>query len=128
MSRYDHIDALKHNHALTLDAYRITETFPKREWFGLPSQIRKAAVSACLNIVEGSVKRGAVEFRKYLDTAWGSLNEAGYAMRIAHDLGYVSDADWKDFHTRWTEACKLTWKLYAAIARQADRASGRTAA
>ena len=47
------------------------------------SQIRRAAVSAPNNIVEGYAKRGSGELRKYLDTSLGSLSEVGYLLRLA---------------------------------------------
>jgi four helix bundle protein len=37
--------------------YDITETFPKREWFGLAYQMRKSVVSIPSNIAEGHRRR-----------------------------------------------------------------------
>jgi four helix bundle protein len=39
--------------SLASTVYRATEGFPKREWYGITSQIRRAAVSVPSNIAEG---------------------------------------------------------------------------
>ena len=41
-------------HSLTLAIYEHTRHFPKDEWFGIRSQIRRAAVSVPSNLVEGN--------------------------------------------------------------------------
>jgi len=43
-------------HSLTLAIYKHTRNFPKDEWFGIRSQIRRAAVSVPSNLVEGNAR------------------------------------------------------------------------
>ena len=62
-------------HELAKHLYGLVRVLPKDERFGLSSQIRRAAFSAPANIVEGSKRRGKREFRRFLDTANGSLAE-----------------------------------------------------
>ena len=77
-------------HELALLIYRLTSRWPSDERFGLISQARRAGYSAAANIAEGSAKRGAREFRRFLDIALGSISELTYILRLARDLGYIT--------------------------------------
>ncbi len=72
------------------DIYRLTESFPDREKYGLTSQIRRAAVSIALNIAEGSACDGDKEFARYLSIAFNSNYEVICGLEIAHRLGMCS--------------------------------------
>src|SRR5438067_6264923 len=60
---------------ISLAVYRVTKRFPADERYGLTSQTRRAAFSAAVNIVEGSSRRSAKEFRRFLDISLSSLTE-----------------------------------------------------
>jgi hypothetical protein len=54
---------------LVKEIYLLTEKFPQAEIFGLTSQIRRAAVSVLLKIVEGQRRNSHKDFLRFLDTA-----------------------------------------------------------
>ncbi|MGZ3502049.1 MAG: four helix bundle protein [Gemmatimonadaceae bacterium] len=74
---------------LTLEVYRITESFPRSERFGLTSQLRRAAVSVPCNIAEGHARSTRGEFRNFLSIARGSAIEVEVQLFLAEQIGYV---------------------------------------
>lgn len=83
-------------HGFVLAVYRVTETFPKHELYGLTSQLRRAAVSVPSNIAEGFRKRGKADKARFLNTAEGSLEECRYYLLLAQDLGYAGTEDLRE--------------------------------
>jgi four helix bundle protein len=112
---YERFDAWQLCHELVLEVYRLTARWPKTELFGLTSQARRAATSAVLNNVEGSAKRGSVEFRRYLDISNGSLAELGYVLRLGRDLTLCSASQWKAVEAKRDRAARAVWGLYRSL-------------
>ena len=80
-------------HEMALQAYRLTERFPKHELFGLASQIRRCGASIPANIAEGCGRLGNTELHRFLQIACGSASELEYHLLLARDLGYLSVED-----------------------------------
>ena len=80
-------------HALTLDVYRASKSFPREEMYGLTSQIRRASVSIGSNIAEGSCRKGDAEFARFLQMAAGSASEVEYQLLLAKDLEFLNASD-----------------------------------
>ncbi|HJU83764.1 MAG TPA: four helix bundle protein [Holophagaceae bacterium] len=75
--------------ALAVEVYRATGGFPQEERFALQSQMRRGAVSAAANIVEGSARRSTAEYVNFLNVALGSAAEVDYLIGSALELGFL---------------------------------------
>ena len=75
-------------HELVLEIYRVSQSFPRMEMFGLMSQCRRSASSIGANLAEGC-GRTQSEFAHYVQVAFGSANELEYHPLLARDLGYI---------------------------------------
>ena len=73
---------------LTVVIYRLTQSFPREEVYGLSSQIRRSAVSVPSNIAEGQGRLSVGEFRQYLGIARGSNHELQTQLEIARSLKF----------------------------------------
>jgi four helix bundle protein len=121
MPPYEQLHAWQACHRLVLSVYRLTRKWPDEEKFGLIAQTRRAAFSSAANIAEGSCRRSAADFARFLNVAFASLGEVGYCLRCAQDLQYLDPPDLLELQKRQADAGALTWKLYAAVCRKRDR-------
>ncbi len=80
-------------HQFVLAVYRLTQSFPREENYGLSSQFRRVAVSIAANIAEGFKKRGKADMLRFLNIAQGSLEESRYYLILVRDLAYGDVTD-----------------------------------
>ncbi len=71
--------------------YRITDTFPQSEMYGLTNQMRRSAVSIPSNISEGAARSSNKEFVQFLYISLGSLSELETHLTISSKLRYIED-------------------------------------
>ena len=96
---------------LALQTCILTRTFPREELFCLTSQMRRAAISAASNIVEGCARHTEADYVHFLDVAYGSARELQYQLSLASCLGYVpASAPVQDL-------CEQTTKVLNALIR-----------
>jgi four helix bundle protein len=115
MLPYERFQAWKLCHQLVLAIYGTSKNWPVQERYGLTAQIRRAAVSAAANLVEGASKRGSKEFRRYLDIALGSLAETSYLLMLARDLRLIPPSEWESLEELRKRAGGLTWRLSQSL-------------
>lgn len=93
MHHFKDLKVWQRSHALVLEIYRLTKSFPKDERFGIVSQLRRAAASVPTNIAEGVKRRGKQDYARFLNIAEGSLVETEYLILLSRDLGYLPSED-----------------------------------
>jgi four helix bundle protein len=94
MRNYEDLEVWQRADALTITVYRVSESFPRPEMFGLTSQIRRASSSIGANLAEGCGRWGDTELDRYVQIATGSAAELQNHLRLAKDLGFLRPADY----------------------------------
>ena len=73
----------------TKEIYELTKSFPKEEQFALISQLRRAALSVCNNLAEGSVRVSKADKRRCYEISRSSLVEIDTQFEVSLILGYL---------------------------------------
>lgn len=80
-----------------LASIRASRSFPHL-YINLADQLRRAALSVCLNIAEGSAKYSDKEFHRYLEISIGSIHESLACCDIARDNKLMNETEYTLFH------------------------------
>ncbi len=99
---------------LAHDVYRATKSYPKEELYGLVSQMRRAAVSVPVNIIEGFARKGTKHYRQFLLASYGSLQELKYFIEFSKDEELISEMEFEELYGLAEECAKM---LYTTIER-----------
>lgn len=76
-------------HVSAVQIYKISQSFPKTELYGLTSQMRRACVSIPANIAEGCGRGSDADFARFLYIAMGSACELEYHLLLACELEFL---------------------------------------
>lgn len=85
---FEDVEIWRKAHEFFLETYRLTESFPKHELYGITSQLRRAAVSIPANFAEGFGKSTKPDKLRFYSMSQGSLEECRYYLILVKDLGY----------------------------------------
>src|SRR5262249_43519046 len=119
MQAFRNLKVWEKAHALTLDVYKSSKTFPREEIYGLTSQMRRSSASIGANIAEGSCRKGDGEFRRFLYIAMGSASELEYHLLLARDLEVLLSPDYQRLLREVTEVKRMLTSLIQKL--RADR-------
>ncbi len=121
MAPYRTLKAWRHAQRLAVECARAAQRFPPFEQGGLADQLRRASYGVVLNIAEGSVRRGTREYRRFLDTAHGSLAGVETLIGLARELGYLQPAEFGRLEALTIETGKMLFGLLRKIGATAAR-------
>ena len=94
--------------------YGISLRFPKSESFGLQDQFRRAAISICLNIAEGS-GGSKLEFGRFIKISIRSVRECVAIGEIASRQRFISNEDRSRIRKDCAELSRMLNGLLKAI-------------
>jgi len=101
------LDVYKITTEFVVDIYKITDTFPKSEQFGLVSQIRRSAISINSNLVEGAARINTGEYRHFVGIARGSAAELSFQIEISEKFGFINKDVANSLITTIERICKM---------------------
>ena len=100
---------------LTKEIYRLTALLPKKETFGLVSQMCRAAVSIPSNIAEGYGRESRQEYLRFLRIARGSDYEIDSQLWLCVSLGYFTKEEAKQAFALCNEISKMLYSMIQKI-------------
>ena len=106
-NNYQDLKVWKKAHDQTLSIYKLSNNFPSIEQYGITAQIRRAAISVELNIVEGKHRNSSKDFLRFLFIARGSNMEVHALLNICKDLNYLSVEDFSNLTNDCNEINKM---------------------
>jgi len=122
MGNFKDLKAWQYARRLAVLSNPMIGQLPDCEKYGLADQWRRASQSVVLNIAEGAAKKGSREFRRYLDTARGSLHEIEAILDLVVALGYMRPEHVAPIEATRAECAKTVYGLL----RKMDGAPKRT--
>lgn len=93
------------------DIYELSSGFPSEEKFGLSSQLRRAAVSICSNIAEGSARISGNERKRFYEISRSSCVEVDTQIEIALMLNYTTTGAIKEVDENMLRIYKMLSNL-----------------
>jgi four helix bundle protein len=103
----EELDVFKLSHEMALAIYELTKNFPEEEKFGLTSQMRRAAYSVPMNLVEGANRLNSKEYRHFVGIAKGSTGEVTYQLLLARDLKYIDENTYDSLRSSYDRIAQM---------------------
>jgi four helix bundle protein len=97
--------------------YKLTQSFPPEEKYGLTSQLRRAAVAISSNIAEGWGRDSTKDYVHFVRIARSSLLEIETQLIIAHRLGYLNEDALKALLQETEAESKMLLSLIRSLRR-----------
>ena len=97
------------------EIYKLSNSFPEHEKYGLTSQLNRASVSILLNIAEGSSRGSDKDFNRFVFIAIGSLSEVVAVLDICKDLEYVKTSQYHAYMIKCETLAKRLYCLSRAL-------------
>ena len=110
---------------LTLQTYRLANQLPDDERFGLRSQLQRSAVSAAVNLVEGSNRRNTSDWVRFLEIAQGSAAECGFLLDLIVTLGMLAEAETSGCRDGYDRLVRSLQKMIDALTAQPPTRAAR---
>ena len=105
---------------LTLEVFRVSEKFPRRDMFGIVSQMRRSSSAVPANIAEGFGRGTTREFLRSLQISRGELEETRYFLYLSRDLGRITPEEYERLNGICDSAGRLLNALVTSLRKRMD--------
>ncbi|HEX4875226.1 MAG TPA: four helix bundle protein [Chitinophagaceae bacterium] len=100
---------------LAKEVYSATKSFPKEEQFVLVSQLRRAVISVCSNLAEGSARYSKSEKKRFYEISRSSLVEVDTQIEISLVLEYLQKQEINKLEDYLESVFKMLSKMIANL-------------
>jgi four helix bundle protein len=108
---HKNLEVWRNSMELVKKIYKITNSFPGPEIYGLVSQMRRAVVSIPSNIAEGAARTSKKEFLQFINVAQGSVSELDTQIELAKELEYITQQKYNEMISLLTIISKQLYGL-----------------
>ncbi len=91
---FEKLEVWNESKEFTKSIYTLTSNFPDSEKFGLVSQLRRASVSICSNIAEGSARKSFKDKAHFTTMAFSSTVEVLNQLILSFELDFIEEKDY----------------------------------
>lgn len=91
---FEKLEVWKASIELVKCVYRITDTFPSDEKFGLISQLKRASISIASNLSEGTSRSTNKDKAHFTTMSFSSVMEVLNQLIISKELNFISENDY----------------------------------
>ncbi|MFI0426653.1 MAG: four helix bundle protein [Flavobacterium sp.] len=93
---FEKLDVWIESKELTKSIYNLTLSFPDSEKFGLVSQLRRASVSICSNIAEGTSRISDKDKAHFISISYSSTMEVLNQLILSYELEYINETNYSN--------------------------------
>jgi four helix bundle protein len=106
---------------LAVRVYKLTDNLPKKEDYGLTSQIRRSALSVPGNIAEGFGREHTKDKLNFYYDSRGSLSETKNHLIYGHRVDYFDKLDYDELTLLINDIWKELNMLISSLEKQVSR-------
>lgn len=100
---------------LAKEVYTLTKKFPAEERFVLVSQLRRAAISVCSNLAEGSARISKLEKKRFYEISRSSTVEIDTQIEIALIIDYLTKQQIEELEKHLESCFRMLSKMISYL-------------
>ena len=105
------------------EVFKLSEKFPRKETYGLSSQVRRSALSISANIAEAFGRKHNKDKMSFYIYSRGSIAETQSHLEYARRVGYLSETEVNALAVRLDKLTHDLNKILLTLRRQLDSKS-----